>query len=68
MDGDIEIVPFSSFAMLRHMEDWGRELGAVGPQFLGRTNDRRKVTPCLYMTEPPSNDMARLSKAAPRWS
>ena len=30
MDGDIEIVPFSSFAMLRYMENSGHQLGCIG--------------------------------------
>jgi len=30
MDGDIEVVPFSSFSMLRYMENQGSQLGCIG--------------------------------------
>jgi len=33
MDGDIEVVPFSSFAMMRYMERAGAQLGCVGADF-----------------------------------
>ncbi len=48
MDGDIEVVPFSSFAMLRHMEDSGRLLGCVGAHMYGQSPLRARATPFLY--------------------
>lgn len=50
MDGDIEIVPFSSIAMLRYMESNGSRLGCIGPYAFdqGQSNDRSQVTPVLY--------------------
>jgi GT2 family glycosyltransferase/SAM-dependent methyltransferase len=48
MDGDIEVVPHSSFAMLRHMEDAGRVLGCVGPYMYGQSPRRAETTPSLY--------------------
>jgi glycosyltransferase involved in cell wall biosynthesis len=33
IDGDIEVVPFSSFAMLRYMEKNGPRLGCIGADF-----------------------------------
>ena len=48
MDGDIEAVPFSSFAMLRHMEDSGRLLGCVGAHMNGQSPLRARATPHLY--------------------
>src|SRR5439155_18307834 len=48
MDGDIEIVPFSSFAMLRHMENCGQRLGCVGADFRGQSAIRAQTTPLLY--------------------
>ncbi|HEX7956044.1 MAG TPA: glycosyltransferase family A protein, partial [Pyrinomonadaceae bacterium] len=51
MDGDIEVVPHSSFAMLRHMEDAGRVLGCVGPYMYGQSPLRARATPRLYSLE-----------------
>jgi glycosyltransferase involved in cell wall biosynthesis len=47
-DGDIELVPFSSFAMLRHMEDSGRTLGCLGADHWGQTPARDQAAPYLY--------------------
>jgi GT2 family glycosyltransferase len=47
-DGDIELVPGSSYAMLRHMEDAGHLLGCVGAAMYGQTPAREKATPYLY--------------------
>ncbi|MFN2413978.1 MAG: glycosyltransferase [Pyrinomonadaceae bacterium] len=47
-DGDIEVVPFSSFAMLRHMEDAGRRLGCVGAISSGHAAERARTTPYLF--------------------
>jgi len=44
MDGDIEIVPFSSFAMFRYMEEQGRLLGCLGPHSSGFSPLREKTT------------------------
>ncbi len=43
-DGDIEIVPHSSFAMMRYMEEQGRLLGCIGPHSSGFSPDRAKTT------------------------
>jgi glycosyltransferase involved in cell wall biosynthesis len=48
VDGDIEPIPFSSFAMLRYMEDAGRLLGCVGAWCAGFTEDRAQASPFLY--------------------
>ncbi len=48
VDGDIEIVPFSSFVMLRHMESCGSRVGCVGAYSFGCTPDRSQTTPYLY--------------------
>ncbi|MDQ3745601.1 MAG: hypothetical protein M3444_14580, partial [Acidobacteriota bacterium] len=47
-DGDIELVPFSSFAMLRYMEDSGHRLGCLGAYMYGQSPLREQTTPCLY--------------------
>jgi glycosyltransferase involved in cell wall biosynthesis/SAM-dependent methyltransferase len=48
MDGDIEVVPFSSFAMLRYMENSGRELGCIGACSAGQTPHRQSASPSFY--------------------
>jgi glycosyltransferase involved in cell wall biosynthesis len=48
MDGDIEVVPFSSFAMLRYMENCGHRLGCIGADSWGQTPQRHQASPCLY--------------------
>ena len=48
MDGDIEIVPFSSFAMLRHMENSGHRLACVGADSSGHTPHRERASPYLF--------------------
>lgn len=48
MDGDIEVVPFSTFAMLRYMEGQGHRLGCIGPTSGGYSPLRERVTPYLY--------------------
>jgi len=48
LDGDIEIVPFSSFAMLRYMENSGYRLGCIGADFRGQSAIRAQTTPYLY--------------------
>jgi glycosyltransferase involved in cell wall biosynthesis len=48
MDGDIEVVPFSTFAMVRYLEDNGRRLGCVGADSWGQTPHRQFATPYLY--------------------
>ena len=48
MDGDVEIVPFSSFAMLRYMENCGHWLGCVGADSSGHTQHRERTTPYLF--------------------
>jgi hypothetical protein len=47
-DGDLEIVPFSSFAMLRYMESQGRLLGCVGANSFQHTPLRARATPFLF--------------------
>ena len=52
MDGDIEIVPFSSFAMLRYLEAHGGRLGCIGASSSSYTNDRARATPAMFAIEP----------------
>lgn len=47
MDGDIEIVPFSSFAMLSQMENRGRAVGCVGADSATYTAHRAAASPYL---------------------
>lgn len=51
MDGDIEIVPFSSFAMLRYMENNGSQLGCIGANSAGQTPIRERATAYQYSLE-----------------
>jgi len=48
MDGDIEIVPFSSVAMLRYMENNGTRLGCIGADSGGQTPYRERASASLY--------------------
>lgn len=48
MDGDIEIVPFSSFAMFRYLEEQGRLLGCLGPHSSGFSPQRGQTTEYLF--------------------
>jgi glycosyltransferase involved in cell wall biosynthesis/SAM-dependent methyltransferase len=52
MDGDIEVVPFSSVALLRHMENCGSQLGCIGANSAGQTPHRSHTSPCLYAIDP----------------
>ncbi|HEX8281837.1 MAG TPA: glycosyltransferase [Pyrinomonadaceae bacterium] len=52
LDGDIEVVPFSTFAMLRHMEDAGRVLGALGAYSYDNTNERSRATRFHFHLDP----------------
>ncbi len=51
MDGDIEIVPFSSFAMLCHMENSGHRLGCLGANSTEQTSSRERVSAYLYSVD-----------------
>ena len=51
MDGDIEIVPFSSFAMLRYMENQGNRLGCIGACSAGQTPYRERASTTFYSIE-----------------
>ena len=51
-DGDIELVPFSSFAMLRHMEDAGRVLGGLGAYSHDDTPERARASAYLFSINP----------------
>jgi len=48
MDGDIEIVPFSSFAMLRYLETHGRQVGCIGASSMGQSPMRERISTSLY--------------------
>ncbi len=50
-DGDLEIVPFSSFAMLRHLENSGHTLGCIGADSAGHTPSRQLASPSWYAVE-----------------
>lgn len=47
LDGDIELVPFSSFAMLRYLEVAGVGVGCIGAYSGHFTADRREASPFL---------------------
>jgi predicted O-methyltransferase YrrM len=47
-DGDIEVVPFSTFAMLRYMEAEGERLGCLGAYSFQCTPERERTTAFLY--------------------
>jgi glycosyltransferase involved in cell wall biosynthesis len=53
MDGDIEVVPFSSFAMLRYMENCGHALGCIGADSASQTPLRERASPLLYSIDEP---------------
>lgn len=48
MDGDIEVVPFSSFAMFRYMENHGSQLGCIGACSSGQTPHRKHASESFY--------------------
>jgi hypothetical protein len=48
MDGDIEVVPFSSVAMMRYLEAGGPWLGCIGANSTGQTTLRERATPSFY--------------------
>ena len=48
MDGDIEVVPFSSFAMLRYLEGHGAGVGCIGANSAAYTASRAGTMPYLY--------------------
>jgi hypothetical protein len=48
MDGDIEIVSFSSYAMLQHMENSGHLLACIGPDSFGFTSLRSRASKYLF--------------------
>jgi hypothetical protein len=48
MDGDIEIVPFSSFAMMRYLESHGTGVGCVGANSAEHAAWRDQTTLYLY--------------------
>jgi GT2 family glycosyltransferase len=48
MDGDIEIIPFSSFALLRYAESQGQNFGCIGLDPAGYTQERSQATPFIY--------------------
>ena len=47
LDGDIEPVPFSSFAMFRHLEAADPRVGCLGAHCEGQTRQREKSSPHL---------------------
>ena len=48
VDGDIEVVPFSIFVMLRYMQSCGRSLGCFGAYSFSCSPDRSQATPAMY--------------------
>lgn len=60
MDGDIEVVPFSSFAMLRHTENSGRRLGCLGADSGWQTPYRDRASVCLYTIDGLQRDTTNL--------
>jgi hypothetical protein len=51
MDGDIEVIPGSSLAMLRYMEGRGARLGCLGADSAGQTQQRERATPAIFSLE-----------------
>ena len=51
MDGDIEVVPFSSYAMVRYMEHHGAQLGCIGACSAEQTNRRDRATSSFFNIE-----------------
>jgi glycosyltransferase involved in cell wall biosynthesis len=58
MDGDIELVPFSSFAMLRYLETQGTGVGRIGASSSHQTPVRERTAKSWY-----SIDAATVSKS-----
>ena len=48
LDGDIELVPFSSFAMVRHLENNGRRLGCIGANSGWQSTQRARAATSLF--------------------
>lgn len=48
MDGDIEVVPFSSFAMFRYMENQGSRLGCIGACSAGQSPHRQRTSDSFF--------------------
>ena len=59
MDGDIEVVPCSSFAMLRHMEASGPRLGCLGADSRWQTPLRAKAAQSYFCVPPQAVTTAR---------
>ncbi|MGD1097872.1 MAG: glycosyltransferase [Bryobacteraceae bacterium] len=51
LDGDIEVVPFSSFGMLRYMENNGVQLGCIGADSSGQTPVRGNASAFWYAVD-----------------
>lgn len=51
MDGDIEVVPFSSFAMLRYMENCGYQLGCIGADSRGQNPFRSQASKAHFSVQ-----------------
>ncbi|HEY0170776.1 MAG TPA: glycosyltransferase, partial [Pyrinomonadaceae bacterium] len=64
-DGDVEVVPFSAFAMLRYMEDAGRVLGALGPYPHEHTRERAGATPHLFCVD--DSRVEEMAGVVPTW-
>jgi hypothetical protein len=64
-DGDVEVVPFSVFAMLRHMEDAGRVLGALGPYPHEHSRERAGATPHLFCVD--ESRVEEMAGVVPTW-
>jgi glycosyltransferase involved in cell wall biosynthesis len=60
VDGDIELVPFSSVAMLRHLENAGSRLGCIGADSRGQTADRHRTSSVLSRVDPGLVDSTNL--------
>lgn len=60
IDGDIEVVPFSSVAMLRYMENAGHRLGCIGADSAGHTPLREQATRVYFCISPRSVESTNL--------
>ncbi|MBV9327140.1 MAG: glycosyltransferase [Chloroflexi bacterium] len=52
VDGDVEVVPFSSVAMVRYMTQYGDRLGCLGVDSAGQTPERQLATKTFPVVQP----------------
>ena len=60
-DSDIQIIPFSSYAFIRHLENSSNSLGSIGIEATCLSRDRISASPYLYNVEPQSLQISQNS-------